>query len=179
MDYLRIDPSLLRIDPEAFVAENATVIGDVHIGKGASIWFTAVIRGDVEEIRIGANTNIQDGAVIHADPGNPTIIGDDCTVGHRAIVHGARVGDRALIGMGATVMNGAVVGEECIIGANALVREGQQIPPRSLVVGMPAKVIRSLAEHEIAMLSLSAQHYAASGQAYKEAGFGKPTPSCP
>lgn len=168
---LRLDPAHTRIDPTAFVAANATVVGDVHIAAEASVWFGSVVRGDVEEIRIGAKTNIQDNSVIHADPGFPCIIGDEVTVGHRAIVHGAKIENRVLIGMGATIMNGAVVGEESIIGAGALVREGQMIPPGSLALGMPAKVVRQLSQEERDRLKLSAFHYAESGREYKAAGF--------
>jgi carbonic anhydrase/acetyltransferase-like protein (isoleucine patch superfamily) len=170
---LRLDPSLTKIDATAFVASNATIVGDVHVGAEASVWFGSIIRGDTEEIRIGTKTNIQDNSVIHADPGFPCIIGDEVTVGHRAIVHGARVENRVLIGMGATIMNGAVVGEESIIGANALIREGQVIPPGSLALGVPAKVVRQLSQEERDRLQLSAHHYSESGREYKAAGFEK------
>ncbi len=170
---LRLDPALTHTADAIFVARDAVVVGDVRLGVDASVWFHAVIRGDVEEIRVGARTNVQDGSILHADAGFPCIIGDDVTIGHRAIVHGARVGDRALIGMGATVMNGAFVGEECIIGANALIREGQMIPPRSLVLGVPGKIVRELTEPELAMLRMSAMHYVESGKAFQLAGYGR------
>jgi carbonic anhydrase/acetyltransferase-like protein (isoleucine patch superfamily) len=160
-----------QIAASAFIAKNATVIGDVIIGEEASIWFNTVIRGDTETITIGKHTNIQDGSVLHADPGKPCTIGDEVTVGHKAIVHGATVHNRVLVGMGAIVMNGAVVHEESVIGAGALVREGQVIPPRSLAIGMPAKVVRQLTEQEVAGLRLSAAHYVESGQAYKAEGY--------
>lgn len=170
---LRLDPANLKIAPDAFVAANATVLGDVHVGAHASVWFGTVVRGDTEEIRIGARSNIQDNSVLHADPGFPCIIGENVTVGHRAIIHGAVVNDRVLIGMGAIVMNGAVIGEDSIIGAGALVREGFVVPPGSLVLGMPAKVARQLEQHQKDMLLLSAQHYVESGQAYLAAGLGR------
>jgi carbonic anhydrase/acetyltransferase-like protein (isoleucine patch superfamily) len=170
---IRIDPALTRIAPDAFVANTATVIGDVHLGPQASLWFGTVVRGDTEEIRIGARSNIQDNSVIHADPAFPTTIGEDVTVGHRAIVHGAKVGDRCMIGMGAIVMNGAEIGAESIIGAGAVVREGMIVPPGSLVLGVPGKVVRQLEEPQRQMLKMSAIHYVESGQAYKKAGFEK------
>jgi carbonic anhydrase/acetyltransferase-like protein (isoleucine patch superfamily) len=123
---------------KVFVAPNASVMGDVTFGKGVSVWYGAVIRADVEKIIIGDNTNIQDTAVLHADPGDPTIIGESVTVGHGAIVHGAVVGDGSLIGMRATVLNKAKIGKGCIIGAHALVTEKMEIPDYSLAVGVPA-----------------------------------------
>ena len=122
---MRLDPALLRIDASAFIAQNAVLIGDVHVGADASVWFGAVLRGDTERIRVGARTNVQDGTIVHADLGFPTLLGDDITVGHRCVVHGARIGDRCLIGMSSTLMNGVVLGEECIVGAGALVTEGK------------------------------------------------------
>ena len=166
-----IESSARKIDPKAFVAQNAVVIGDVHIGPEASIWFSSVIRGDVEKIRIGARTNIQDGTVVHADPGFPCILDEEVIVGHRCVIHGARIHKRAMIGMGAVILNGAEIGEETIIGAGALIAEGKVIPPRSLVVGVPGKVVRPLSDQEVALLELQAQHYVDSGTAYKEKGY--------
>lgn len=170
---LKLEPRFTEIASNAFIAANATVLGDVHIGAEASVWFGTVIRGDTEEIRIGARSNIQDNSVLHADPGFPCIIGENVTVGHRAIIHGAVVKDRVLIGMGAIVMNGAVIGEDSIIGAGALIREGFVVPPGSLVLGMPGKVARALEQHQKDMLLLSAAHYVESGQAYLSAGMGR------
>src|SRR5829696_2387962 len=133
-----------QIAPDAYVAPNATLIGDVTIAEGASVWFGAVLRGDDEAIRIGPRSNVQDNAVIHADIGLPTIVGADVTIGHSAIVHGARIGDGALIGMGSTVLNGAKIGAEAIVGANALVSEGKEFGPRTLILGVPAKAVREL-----------------------------------
>jgi carbonic anhydrase/acetyltransferase-like protein (isoleucine patch superfamily) len=169
---LTLDPELTQIAPDAFVAPNAVIVGDVHVGPESSIWFGVVIRGDTSQVRIGARTNIQDGCVIHADPGFPCLIGDGVTVGHRSIVHGARVSDNVLIGMGAILMNGAVIGEDCIIGAGALITEGKEIPPRSLVLGVPAKVVRELTEEEIAGIRFSAAQYVYNGRAYRAAGYG-------
>ena len=170
---LRLDPALTQIADSAFVARNATVIGDVHIAEEANVWFGAIIRGDTEEIRIGKRTNVQDGSVMHADPGYACTLGDDVTVGHKAIVHGATVGNRVMVGMGAIVMNGAKIGDDSIIGAGALVKEHADIPSRSLVLGVPGKVVRELSEPEVQMLQMSAQHYVESGQAYKEEGYGR------
>jgi carbonic anhydrase/acetyltransferase-like protein (isoleucine patch superfamily) len=144
---------------KVFVAPNASVMGDVTFGKGVSVWYGAVIRADVEKIIIGDNTNIQDTAVLHADPGDPTIIGESVTVGHGAIVHGAVVGDGSLIGMRATVLNKAKIGKGCIIGAHALVTEKMEIPDYSLAVGVPAKVIRQLTPEQAEKMKLGAQHY--------------------
>ena len=131
-----------------FIAPNASVMGNVTFGENVSVWYNAVIRADVEAIIIGNNSNIQDTAVLHADPGNPTIIGDYVTVGHGAIVHGAIVGDGSLIGMRATVLNRAKIGKNCIIGACTLVTEGMIIPDNSLAVGIPAKVVRQISEQQ-------------------------------
>jgi carbonic anhydrase/acetyltransferase-like protein (isoleucine patch superfamily) len=144
---------------KVFIAPNASVMGDVTFGKGVSVWYGAVIRADVEKIIIGDNTNIQDTAVLHADPGDPTIIGESVTVGHGAIVHGAVVGDGSLIGMRATVLNKAKIGKGCIIGAHALVTEKMEIPDYSLAVGVPAKVIRQLTPEQAEKMKLGAQHY--------------------
>lgn len=171
MSDLRLDPSLTQIDADAYVAKNATVIGDVKIAAGASVWFGAVIRGDVETISVGKDTNVQDGAVLHADFGFPCTLEEGVTVGHRAIVHGATVGAHSMIGMGAIILNGAKIGEECIIGAGALVGEGKEIPPRSLVLGMPGRVKRELSEPELQSLRMSASHYKESGAAYKAKGL--------
>ena len=170
---LKLDPEFTQIAPDAFVAHNAVVVGDVHIGSESSVWFGVVIRGDVSQVRIGARTNIQDNSVVHADPGFPCLIGDGVTVGHRAIVHGARVANNVLIGMGAIVMNGAAIAEDCIIGAGALITEGKEIPPRSLVLGVPAKVVRELTEEEVYRIRISAAQYVHNGRRYRAAGYVK------
>ena len=128
----------------SFIHETAVVLGNVILGDDTSVWPTAVIRGDVERITIGARTNVQDGAVIHADPDLPTIIGEDCVIGHRAIVHGSIIGNGVLIGMGAIVLNGCNIGSGWIVGAGSVCTEGLQVPPGSLVLGTPAKVVRQL-----------------------------------
>lgn len=149
-----------------FVAENATVIGNVELGEDVGIWFGAVIRGDNERITIGARTNIQDHCVLHTDPRFPLTIGPGCTIGHRAILHGCTIGEGSLVGMGATVLNGARIGRNCLIGAGALVTEGKEIPDGSLVVGTPGKVVRTLSSEEIARLEASASHYVANARRF-------------
>ena len=150
----------------AWAAPSADLIGDVQLGARASIWFGAVIRADNTPIIIGAESNVQDGAVGHSDPGAPLTIGDRVTVGHQAILHGCTVRDGALIGMGARVLNGAIIGERCLVGAGALVTEGKLFEPQMLIVGSPARAIRALTEQEVAALAVSAAHYAAKAALY-------------
>ena len=137
----------------------------MHLGEDTSVWFGAVIRGDNTPIAIGARSNVQEGAMLHSDPGAPLTIGEDCTIGHHAILHGCQIGDRVLIGMGATVLNRAIIPENCIVGANALVTEGKTFPPGSLIVGSPARAVRSLDDQAIAGLRVSAAHYVENGRA--------------
>jgi carbonic anhydrase/acetyltransferase-like protein (isoleucine patch superfamily) len=153
----------------AWAAPSADLIGDVRLGTRASVWFGAVIRADNTPILIGDETNIQDGAVGHSDPDAPLIIGKRVTVGHQAILHGCTVEDEALIGMGARVLNGAVIGTQCIVGAGALVTEGKSFEPRSLIVGSPARAIRTLSDDQVAMLRASAAHYAEKAAHYAQA----------
>ncbi|MGJ3239432.1 MAG: gamma carbonic anhydrase family protein [Anaerolineae bacterium] len=154
--------------PSAWIAPGAVVIGDVHLGQEVSVWFNSVIRGDTEIIRIGARSNIQDLCMIHADPGFPSVIGEDCTVGHRAIIHGAQVDNLCLIGMGAILLNGVKVGAESIVGAGALLTQGKHYPPRSLILGSPARVVRTLSDDDLYQLRASAAHYVAKAQEYQE-----------
>ncbi|MEE4660340.1 MAG: gamma carbonic anhydrase family protein [Halieaceae bacterium] len=142
-----------------FIAPTAAVVGAVHLGDGSSVWFGAVIRGDNEPIVIGARSNIQDGSVLHSDPGFPLHIGANVTVGHNAMLHGCSIGDGTLVGINAVVLNGAKVGRNCVIGANSLVPEGMEIPDGSLVVGSPAKIKRELSEEQQAFFSRNADHY--------------------
>lgn len=153
---------------EAWVADSAWVIGDVSLGEQVSVWFGAVVRGDVEKISIGARSNIQDLCVVHADPGYPTVIGADVTVGHKATLHGCTIGEGALIGIGAIILNGAVIGAQSIVAAGALIPEGKSFPPRSLILGSPAKVVRELSDEELAQLRDSAAHYVANAQRYAQ-----------
>jgi len=143
----------------AFKAVNAIVTGDVTLGEDCGIWFGCVVRGDDAPLTIGRRTNVQDLTMIHADPGVPNTIGEEVTIGHRCVLHGARVKDRALIGMGAVLLGGSVVGEESIVGAGAVVREGFEVPPGVLVAGVPARVVRDLHPTEREMLSESAEGY--------------------
>ncbi len=148
------------IHPTVFLAEGSQIIGDVEIGEQSSVWFNAVIRGDVNYIRIGARTNIQDGCIFHVSRKTyPLIVGDDVTVGHNVTLHACNIGHRCLIGMGATVMDGTEVGEDSIVGAGALVTAKTKIPPRSLVLGSPAKVKRELTDNEVISIKESANHY--------------------
>ncbi len=144
----------------AWAAPSADLIGDVRLGRGASVWFGAVIRADNTPILIGEESNVQDGAVGHSDPGAPLTIGARVTVGHQAILHGCTIGDQALVGMGARILNGAVIGPNCLVGAGALVTEGKSFDAGMLIVGAPARAIRALSEAEIAALAMSAAHYA-------------------
>ena len=148
-----------EIDADAWVAPGATVVGAVTIGPASSVWYAAVLRGDGDRIDVGARTNIQDGCVLHADPGVPLTLGDGISVGHRAVLHGCTVGDDTLVGMGAVVLNGARIGPRCLVAAGALVLEGVEIPAQSLVAGAPAKVRRPLTDDEVERLRANAATY--------------------
>lgn len=150
-----------------WVADNATVIGRVIAGRNVSIWFNTVLRGDNDPITIGENTNIQDGSVLHTDEGVPLTIGRDVTIGHKVMLHGCTIGDGSLIGINAVVLNHAVIGKGCIIGANTLIPEGKVIPDRSLVVGSPGRIIRTLTDEDAEKLLASAAHYVDNARRYK------------
>ena len=158
------------VHESAFVAKNATVVGDVTLEDESSVWFNAVLRGDTAPIRIGRRTNIQDGAVIHADDGFPCTIGQGVTVGHNAVVHGCVIQDNVLIGMGSVVMNGATVGENSIVAVGAVVTENVVSPAGSLVAGLPARRIRSMEDDDIARIVQAADHYVDNARRYKEHG---------
>jgi carbonic anhydrase/acetyltransferase-like protein (isoleucine patch superfamily) len=149
-----------------WIAPTASVIGKVELAEEASVWFGAVLRGDTELISVGARSNIQDNALLHTDAGYPLDIAEDCTIGHGAILHGCTLGAGSLVGMGAIVLNGARLGEYTLIGAGALVTGGLEIPPRSLVLGSPAKVVRELRAEELESLSASAAHYVANARRF-------------
>ena len=153
---------------DCFVAEGAHVMAKVVLGSKCNIWFCAVLRGDNEPITLGAGTNVQEHAMLHTDPGFPLTIGQNCTIGHGAIVHGCTIGDNSLIGMGATVLNGAKIGNNCLIGAGALVTEGKDIPDGSLVLGAPARVVRELDEDTKKMLEKSALNYQKNGTRFQK-----------
>lgn len=156
-----------EIHESVFVADSADIIGDVKIGKNSSIWYNAVLRGDEHAIRIGENTNIQDGTVVHVGWGLDTIIGDNVTVGHNALVHGCTVGNNSLIGMGATILNGAEIGEFCMVAAGALVTQNKKFPDGVLIMGSPAKIARELTEEEKQSLINSANEYCENAQKHK------------
>jgi carbonic anhydrase/acetyltransferase-like protein (isoleucine patch superfamily) len=160
-----------RLDPSAFVVDNATVIGDVVIGPESSIWFGAVVRGDIHPIRIGARSNVQDNATLHVVGGKfGTTLGDGVTVGHNAVVHGCTIEDGVLVGMGAIVLDGAVVGAESLIAAGALVPPGTRVPPRSLFLGSPGKVVRPVSADELERIRTSASNYVDYAQRYRAEG---------
>lgn len=159
------------IHPSAWVVASAVIVGDVALGADASVWFHAVVRGDVERIRLGARTNVQDNATVHVTGGRwPTLVGDDVTIGHAAVVHGCTIGNRCLIGIGAIVLDGAEIGDDCLVGAGALVTPGTKVPSGSLVLGAPARRVRELDAEERDHLVRSAANYVAHARAYRAAG---------
>ncbi|MDV4144248.1 MULTISPECIES: gamma carbonic anhydrase family protein [Shimia] len=159
MPIYELDGVRPEIAEDSWVAPDANLIGRIVLEEGASVWFGATLRGDNEEIRIGAGSNVQENTVMHTDLGFPLSIGAGCTIGHKAMLHGCTIGDNSLIGMGATVLNGAKIGKNCLIGAGALVTEGKEIPDGALVMGAPGKVVRTLDEAAIQGLRASALHY--------------------
>jgi carbonic anhydrase/acetyltransferase-like protein (isoleucine patch superfamily) len=157
---------------DAYVHTDATIIGDVVLEGGANVWPGAVLRGDVERIVIGARSSFQDNSVAHSDPGFPVVVGPECVVGHGVIVHGATIGPRCLIGMGSTLLNGCEIGEESIVGANALVTQGKKFPPRSLIVGSPAKVVREVTDDDLEPRLELCDRYMRRSRRYEELGLG-------
>ncbi|MDD7016001.1 MAG: gamma carbonic anhydrase family protein [Firmicutes bacterium] len=158
----------MNIHESVFVADGAIIRGRVTIGEDSSVWFNAVIRAEQDEIRIGSRTNIQDTAVVHVDPGYPAIIGDDCTIGHNAIIHGCTIGNNCIIGMGAIIMDGAVIGDNCIIGAGSLVSEHKEIPANTIAFGNPVKIRKNMTEENIAANLRSAAGYVKEAKEYAE-----------
>ncbi|RSD21109.1 gamma carbonic anhydrase family protein [Mesobacillus subterraneus] len=156
------------VDETVFQAPGSYIIGDVKIGKNSSVWFNAVLRGDEDTITIGESCSIQDNVTCHLFEGSPLMIEDEVTVGHNAILHGCTIRKRTIIGMGSTILDGAEIGEECIIGANTLIPAGKKIPPRSLVVGAPGKVIREIGEKDLELIQLSVDTYVQKGKEYLE-----------
>ncbi len=152
----------------AWVAPGAYVIGKVHLGEESSVWYGAVLRGDTEPIRVGARTNIQDGCVLHADPGFPAVLGEGCVVGHGAVLHGCEIGDNCLVGMSATILNGARIGAGSIVAAGAVVSEGKEFPPRSLIVGVPAKRAREVTEEQSEDVARGAREYVKRAAAHRK-----------
>lgn len=166
MIYSLEDKRVSMLGEGHFIAPNAVLIGDVVLHEKSSVWFSCVLRGDADRIEIGAGSNIQDGAVLHADPGFPLSVGRNVTVGHNAMLHGCTVGDGTLVGINAVVLNGARVGRGCLIGANALITEGMEIPDGSLVLGVPAKIKSRLTDEQQRALMINAEHYVRNGQRY-------------
>jgi carbonic anhydrase/acetyltransferase-like protein (isoleucine patch superfamily) len=166
MKYSLGDKRVILEGTGQFIAPNATLIGDVVLHANASVWFNCVLRGDADRIVVGAGSNIQDGTVMHADPGFPLTVGENVTVGHAAMLHGCTIGDGSLVGIGAVILNGAKIGKGCLIGAQALVTEGMEIPDGSLVLGMPAKIKSQLSEEQQAVLRANAENYVHNGQRY-------------
>jgi carbonic anhydrase/acetyltransferase-like protein (isoleucine patch superfamily) len=169
MPIYRLGDAVPQIDPSAWVADSAVIIGRVTLGPGASVWYGAVLRGDNEPIVIGARSNVQEGAVLHTDPGRPLTVGEGVTIGHQAMLHGCTVGDGALIGIQAVVLNGAKIGAGCIVGAGALVTEDKEFAEGSLVVGAPAKVVRTLTPEQRASLAHSADSYVERSRLFAQA----------
>src|SRR3954466_123046 len=167
MPLYRIDDRTPKVASSAYIADAATLIGSVVVGERASFWSGASARGDNETITLGAETNIQEGAVLHADPGFPLTIGERVTVGHQAMLHGCTIGDGSLIGIQAVVMNGAAIGRNCLVGAGAIVTEGKSFPDRSLILGAPAKLVRSLSDADIAGLEHAASSYVERGAIFR------------
>jgi carbonic anhydrase/acetyltransferase-like protein (isoleucine patch superfamily) len=167
MPVYQLDDRIGQIAAEAWVAPSATLVGDVHLADESSVWFGAVIRGDNEPIRIGRQSNVQENAVLHADPGYPLLIGERVTIGHQVMLHGCTIGDESLIGIQAVVLNGARIGRHCLVGAGALVTEGKSFPDGSLIIGTPAKVARPLSEAEIESLRRSAASYVERAKAFR------------
>jgi len=157
-----------KLDPECWVAPNAVIIGRVELKKNSNIWFNSVLRGDLEPITIGKNSNVQDGSVIHTDPGCPTVVGDGVTIGHMVMLHGCVIDDDCLIGIGSTILNRTKIGKNSIIGANALVTENKIIPERSLVLGSPGKVVRQVTDEEIEHIKENARDYVENFKKYKK-----------
>ena len=167
MAVYRLGDAHPQVAASAWVADSAQVIGDVALAEGASVWFGAVLRGDNTRLQIGARTNVQDGAVLHSDAGQPLTLGDDVTIGHQAMLHGCTVGDGSLIGIQAIVLNGARIGKSCLVGAGAVVTEGKQFEDGWLILGAPAKAVRPLTPEQLEGLARSADGYVAKAQRFR------------
>jgi carbonic anhydrase/acetyltransferase-like protein (isoleucine patch superfamily) len=169
--FYNLENKKIKNSGENWIAPNASIIGDVTLEKNTSIWFNATLRGDVENIYVGEGSNIQDGSVLHTDPGCPLKIGKDVTIGHLVMLHGCTIGDNSLIGIGAVILNNAKIGKNCIIGANALITENKEIPDNSLVVGSPGKIIRLVTEDEVKSINENAIHYQKNWKKYSKSIF--------
>lgn len=168
MAIYRLGEKVPKFADSVWIAPNATIIGDVRLAENVSIWWNAVLRGDNDPITIGANTNIQDGSVLHTDAGMPLTLGRDITVGHMVMLHGCSIGDGSLIGIKSVILNGAVIGRHCLIGANTLIPEGKVIPDRSVVMGSPGKVVRELTDEQLGRFARNATHYVDNAQRYRQ-----------
>lgn len=168
MKYTLEDRTPILDGEQHFIADGARVIGEVRLRTHSSIWFNAVLRGDNECIELGERSNVQDGSVLHTDPGFPLTIGKNVTIGHKVMLHGCTIGANSLIGIGSTILNGAVIAENCIVGAHALITENKTFPPGSLIIGAPARVARELSQEEIASIGEAADHYVANAARYRE-----------
>ena len=167
MALYELDGVAPRLDPSAWVADSAQVMGNVSLGADTSVWYGTVIRGDTESITIGRGSNIQDGSVMHADIGQPIVVGENVTVGHKVMLHGCTIGDETLIGIGAIVLNGARIGRNCLVGAGALVTEGKVFPDGSMIIGSPAKAVRTLTAEQIESVRQSARHYVENARRFQ------------
>ena len=163
-----LDNRTPQIDPAAWVADSATVIGSVQLAPGSSVWFGCVLRGDNDDLIVGENSNVQDNSVLHTDPGIKLIVGKGCTIGHQVVLHGCSIGDNTLIGIQSVVLNRAVIGSNCMVGAGSLIPEGKQFPDGVLLMGSPAKVVRELTPPEIQMLQQVSQVYVKNAQLYRD-----------
>jgi len=158
----------VQVEEGVWVAENAVVVGNVLLRRDSNVWFNVVIRGDNDLITIGEGSNIQDGCVLHSDPGSPLVIGSDVTIGHKVMLHGCQIGEGSLIGINAVVLNGAKIGKNCIVGANSLVTEAKQIPDNSMVMGSPGKVVKTLSDEQAKAIRFSAVHYVENAAKFKD-----------
>tara|TARA_B100000767_G_C19596359_1_gene463680 strand:- start:2 stop:514 length:513 start_codon:yes stop_codon:yes gene_type:complete len=169
--FYNLENKKVKNSGENWIAPNASIIGDVTLEKNTSIWFNVTLRGDVENIYVGEGSNVQDGSVLHTDPGCPLKIGKDVTIGHLVMLHGCTIGDNSLIGIGAVILNNAKIGKNCIIGANALITENKEIPDNSLVIGSPGKIIRLVTEDELKSINENAIHYQKNWKKYSKSIF--------
>lgn len=158
----------VRVEEDVWVAENAVVVGNVLLKKNSNVWFNAVIRGDNDLITVGEGSNIQDGSVLHSDPGSPLTIGPNVTIGHKVMLHGCQIGGGSLIGINSVVLNGAKIGKNCIVGANSLVTEGKEIPDNSMVMGSPGKVVKTMSDEQASAIGFSAVHYVENAAKFRD-----------
>jgi len=164
----QLGETCVQVEEGVWVAENAVVVGNVLLRRDSNVWFNVVIRGDNDLISVGEGSNIQDGSVLHSDPGSPLVIGSDVTIGHKVMLHGCQIGEGSLIGINAVVLNGAKIGKNCIVGANSLVTEGKEIPDNSMVMGSPGKVVKTMSDEQAKAIRFSAVHYVENAAKFKD-----------